>query len=197
MSRHRTPRSVLGDDVPVNPCRLHIIGASGSGTTTLGRAVASAWSVPVADSDDYFWVPTDPPFVTARPVPERIALMQQMFLPRHSWVLTGSMGSWGESVADQAEAIVFLTIDPAERMRRLEVREGIRRGVPVPDDPAWTEFRDWARSYDDPEFEGRSRSNHEAWLEKQDRPVLRLDSSRPLAELVDAVLGWDLEIPRS
>ena len=46
----------------MTPCHLHITGASGSGTTTLGRALASAWAVPHADTDDYFWVPTTPPY---------------------------------------------------------------------------------------------------------------------------------------
>lgn len=43
-------------------CKLHMMGASGSGTTTLARALADHWSVPHADADDYFWVPTDPPY---------------------------------------------------------------------------------------------------------------------------------------
>lgn len=66
----------------MQPGRVHILGASGSGTTTLGRALAQAWSVPHADADDYFWVPADPPYLQKRPVEERITLMQAMFLPR-------------------------------------------------------------------------------------------------------------------
>src|SRR5438128_874343 len=42
--------------------RLHILGASGSGTTTLGRALAEGLQCPHFDTDDYFWLPTDPPF---------------------------------------------------------------------------------------------------------------------------------------
>ncbi len=34
----------------LNPCRLFIMGASGSGTTTLGRAIANEWAVPHADA---------------------------------------------------------------------------------------------------------------------------------------------------
>ena len=43
-------------------CRLHVTGASGAGTTTLARVIASEWSVPHADVDDYFRVPTSPPY---------------------------------------------------------------------------------------------------------------------------------------
>lgn len=58
----------------MEPCRLHVLGASGAGATTLGRAIATAWSVPHADSDDYYWMPTDPAFTTPRTVPERVDL---------------------------------------------------------------------------------------------------------------------------
>ena len=65
------------------------MGASGSGTTTLARALATRWSVPHADADDYFWVPTAPPFRRKRPPEQRVALMEQVFVPREAWVLSG------------------------------------------------------------------------------------------------------------
>ena len=37
---------------------IHIYGASGSGTSTLGRALADALGLVLMDSDDYFWQPT-------------------------------------------------------------------------------------------------------------------------------------------
>ncbi|MCC2317098.1 hypothetical protein [Cellulomonas chengniuliangii] len=100
--------------------RVHVTGASGSGTTTLARTLADVWAVPHADTDDYFWLPTDPPFVQSRPPGERVALMRQVFLPRAAWVLSGSILDWGDEVIDRFDAVVFLTLDPAERIRRLE-----------------------------------------------------------------------------
>jgi hypothetical protein len=52
--------------------RLYVTGASGSGTTP--RAGVADWSVPHGDADDYFWLPTDPPYVEKRPEVERLAL---------------------------------------------------------------------------------------------------------------------------
>lgn len=173
--------------------RVHVLGASGSGTTTLARALATRWSVPHADADDYFWVPTDPPYVYKRPDDERTALMRSVFVPREAWVLSGSMMGWGESIVEECDVIVFLTLDPEERLGRLEAREVHRRAGRSFDVDAWAAFLDWARGYDDPAFEGRSRATHEAWLAERAQPVLRLDSARPVAELVDAVLGWDLK----
>lgn len=172
-------------------CRLHVLGASGSGTTTLGRAVADAWSVPHADADDYFWVPTDPPFTTQRTPAERLALMDQMFAPRDAWVLSGAMTGWGEQIVETCSAIVFLTLDPDVRMSRLREREFRRREGGAMDDDAWRDFRDWARSYDDPSFTGRSRHQHEAWLAARSQPILRLDAARTVTELRDEVLAWE------
>lgn len=134
--------------------RLYVTGASGCGTTTLARAVADAWAVPHADADDYFWLPTHPPYVRKRPVEERLALMGSVFVPREAWVLSGSMLGWGDGVVAQCGAVVFLTLDPAERLRRIEVRERVRRGSGTVDEEALSAFLTWARGYDDPSFEG-------------------------------------------
>ena len=152
--------------------------------------MANHWSVPHADADDYFWVPTDPPYVEKRPECARLSLMRDVFVPREAWVLSGSMVGWGEAVIDECHAIVFLTLDPEERLRRLEAREVLRREGPAFDSDAWAAFLDWARGYDDPAFDGRSRVAHEKWLADRDQPVLRLDSAANPAELLDMVLDW-------
>jgi hypothetical protein len=153
--------------------------------------LADFWAVPHADADDYFWVPTDPPYVEKRPEADRLELMRSVFLPREAWVLSGSMLGWGESVVGMCEAVVFLTLDPAERLRRLQARESVRQQDRDVDLVAWEGFLEWARGYDDPTFRGRSRAGHEAWLESLSQPVLRLDSALPREELRDAVLDWE------
>ena len=50
--------------------RIHIMGASGAGVTTLGRALADTLGLPHHDTDDYYWRPTDPPYPgNAQPFP--------------------------------------------------------------------------------------------------------------------------------
>ncbi len=167
------------------------MGASGSGTTTLARALADHWAVPHADADDYFWVPSDPPYVEKRPEADRLALMQSVFAPREAWVLSGSLLGWGEAIVARCDAVVFLTLEAEERLRRLHARERIRRDSGGVDEAAWEAFLEWASGYDDPDFEGRSRVAHEDWLAGLNQPVLRLDSRLTREELRDAVLDWD------
>lgn len=172
----------------MHSCRLLVTGASGAGTTTLGRALADRWSVPHADVDDYFWVPTSPPYTKKRPVDERLRLINALFLPRDSWVLSGSVVKWGDPLIEKLDGVVFLTVDRSIRLNRLEEREASRRSSV--DETAHREFFDWARGYDDSDFSGRSRAKHERWLAALPCPVLRLSSAAPVPRLVETVTAW-------
>jgi adenylate kinase family enzyme len=88
--------------------RIHVTGASGSSTTALGRALASALAVPHHDTDGYFWQPTTPPYRDKRDAAERLRLMREMFLPRVQWVLSGSLQGWGDPVISYFDLVVFL-----------------------------------------------------------------------------------------
>jgi adenylate kinase family enzyme len=62
--------------------RIHVIGASGAGVSSLGRALADALAIPHHDTDDYFWRPTIPPYQEKREIAERLRLMREVFVPR-------------------------------------------------------------------------------------------------------------------
>ncbi len=172
--------------------RLHILGASGSGTTTLGAAVGGRLSLTHLDTDAFYWLPTDPPFTTARPRLERLALLQASLPPAGHWVLSGSAIGWAQPLEPLYALIVYLRLDPAIRMDRLRRREAVRYGrrIDPGGDMAATSaaFLTWAAAYDTAGLEQRSHASHEAWLAAQSAPVLRLDSSEPVDVLAKAVL---------
>ena len=176
----------------MNPCRVLVIGATASGTTTLARALADRWSVPHADTDDYFWAPTDPPYTDKRPEADRLRLMGEVFLPRRSWVLSGSVMGWGEPLLDHVDALVFCSLDPDVRLARLRAREAVRYGgrIRPGGDLAAThqEFVTWAAGYEVSDFPGRSRALHEAWMTRFSGPILRIDTARPVDELVAQIV---------
>ncbi len=55
---------------------IHIFGASGSGTSTLGEKICLELGYKFMDTDDYFWLPTNPKFTTKRNAEERLAMMR-------------------------------------------------------------------------------------------------------------------------
>ena len=69
---------------------IHVLGASGSGTTTLGQAIAKAWGYAHFDTDDYYWVPTDPMFQQNRPPAERLRLLQRDISAHPRCVISGA-----------------------------------------------------------------------------------------------------------
>jgi adenylate kinase family enzyme len=171
--------------------RIHVLGASGSGSTTLGEALAHLLDVPHADADRFFWLPTDPPFTTRRPRAERLAMLTQRLPAGGDWVFSGSAISWATVLEPAYDLVVLLRLDPALRMPRLRQREAARYGARI--DPggdmaaASAAFLRWAEAYDTAGPAQRSLAAHEAWLVGQTVPVLRLDSAEPVDALVAAV----------
>ena len=130
--------------------RILITGASGSGTTTLGRALATRLRCAFYDADDYYWLPTDPPFRCKQDPAIRASRLLQALQNATPTVLAGSILSWGVELEDSFSLIVFLTVPAEIRVVRLREREIQRFGLV---DPA---FLAWAAQYDAGTLEGRS-----------------------------------------
>ena len=173
--------------------RLHILGASGSGTSTLGQAVAASLDCPQHDTDDFLWVPGDPPFQRTRPMPDRLHLLHGALVRSRSWVLSGSLVGWGNTLVPLFDLVVLVTLDPATRMARLRAREQARYGDRIGPGgdmaAAHRIFMEWAEAYDTAGPDQRSRMLHEEWLATLPCPVLRLDSAQPVTTLAETVLS--------
>jgi adenylate kinase family enzyme len=173
--------------------RIHILGASGSGTSTLGAALARRLGVPHTDADSLYWLPTDPPFTTPRPLPERQALLRRKLPINEAWVFSGAATRWTTPLEPHYHLVVFLRLDPAVRMARLRQREAARYGARILPDGDMAAihgaFLAWAKSYDTAGSLSRGLTTHEAWLTDQPAPVLRLDSAAPVEHLIVAVLA--------
>jgi adenylate kinase family enzyme len=149
--------------------RVLVTGASGSGTTTLGRALATRLACAFYDADDFYWLPTAQPFQCKQDPAIRAALLSQALHNAPSSVLAGSILNWGVALEDSFSLIVFLTVPAEIRVARLREREMHRFGRV---DPA---FLSWAAQYDQGTLQGRSLAKHETWLAKRNCTVLRID----------------------
>jgi adenylate kinase family enzyme len=174
--------------------RIHILGASGSGTSTLGAAVAEALAIRHLDTDQFYWEPTEPPFTSKRSPEMRVALLQrEMAGSPAGWVLSGSAVGWAQPIEPLYQLIVYLRLSVDSRMARLREREHKRYGERIATSGdlagAHADFLAWAERYDSAGPEQRSRAAHEAWFATQAAPILRFDSAAAVEQLVDEVLA--------
>ena len=171
--------------------RVHITGAAGSGTSSLGRELARALNVPHLDTDSYFWAPSEPPFTQKRPVEDRLALIAADQVAQGidgGWVLSGSLDGWGELALGGLDAIIFLTAPTPIRLARLRKREAEKFGARIKPGGDMhhnhTAFLKWAASYDEPYFSGRSLARHREWLAGRSEPVIEASGAQDLDALV-------------
>lgn len=176
----------------IGEARIHVTGASGAGVSTLGARLAERLFVRWLDTDDIYWLPTDPPFTAKRSIPDRIALMRAR-CGTAGWVVSGSLDGWGDPIVADADLVVFVDTPADLRLDRLRRRESERFGARIAPGGDMHEdheaFIVWAAGYDAGGIEGRNRPRHERWLAGLSMPVVRVDGSRPVEHLVDAVLS--------
>jgi adenylate kinase family enzyme len=170
--------------------RIHIFGASGAGSTTLGKALSAIMDIPYYDTDSYFWEASNPPFTVKRAPAERNRLLKAVLEGRHGYIIGGSLVGWDESWTSIFDLAIFLYLPHDIRMERLKQREWERYGDVIHSDPErirlYQEFMDWAASYDTG-TERRSLKVHKTWMEKLSCPVLSLEGDIPLAERIKLV----------
>ncbi len=172
---------------------IHIFGASGSGTTTLGRALAQHLCYAHMDSDDYYWLPVEPAYSQKRDIPERLRLMRaNIDAALRGVVLSGSLVDWGDPLMERFTLVVRLVTDTDVRVKRLRAREYARFGDSVlPGGSRYEEheaFVAWAARYDEGDIHMRSRANHDAWQRKLVCPLLVLNGAVAVEDNIAAVL---------
>ena len=108
--------------------KIHLFGASGSGTSTLGAALAQRLSLPHLDVDDFYWRPTNPPFVEKQQPAQRLLDLNEAMMESQGWILSGSLCGWGDELIPRFSHAVFLFLQPHLRQQRLRLRERQRHG---------------------------------------------------------------------
>lgn len=164
---------------------MHILitGAPGSGTSTLGRDLSLALSARHLESDDYQWLPTDPPYQQMVAKEQRGAALLADVNAGADTVVSGSIMAWGKALEDVFDLVVFLYIPSDIRLARLKLREEERFGTAKP------EFLAWAAQYDSGTEPGRNLQQHREWLELRRCEVFRLEGDLSEAGRLSAVLA--------
>jgi adenylate kinase family enzyme len=167
---------------PRKSMNLMITGAPGSGTTSLGMALAEALHLRHLDSDAYYWQQTPRPFSLPRAPQERLSRLLDDLRGCPGAVISGSVAGWGREVEDLFDLVVFLYLPTELRLRCLARRNAEHYGTAKP------RLLQWAARYDDGPLDARSLNNQLCWLAQRRCPVLRLDRDQSVAERTALVL---------
>ncbi len=171
--------------------KIHILGPSGSGTTTLGKLIAVKYGFLWYDSDNFFWEKTDPPFTKKRIREERIQLLEKELNATDSWVLSGSVIGWGDFVKDKLDLAIYLYAESAVRIKRLIERERSIYGNRI--DPGndmfeiHISFLEWAKNYETGNMNMRSRINENDWMKDLSCKIIRIEDVMPLKRVIEIV----------
>lgn len=165
---------------------IHIYGASGSGTSTLGRKISEELGYKFMDTDDYFWLPTNPKYTTKRSKEERIALMKKDIAANENVVISGSLVDWGDELIPLFSLTIRLVTDTEVRIQRIKERERKKFGDRIsPGGDMYEnhiEFIEWARKYDTGSVNMRSKAKHDKWQEILQCKQIVLDGAGDLEE---------------
>ena len=170
------------------PKIIHIFGASGSGTTTLAKEISARFGYFHMDTDDYFWMPTDPMFTAKRDKAERLALMKKDIENHEKIVISGSLCDWGDALIPYFDLAIRVVTDTETRLARLKEREyrrfgeRIRKGGDMYDEHM--KFLSWASKYDTADASMRSKAKHDQWQTLLSCPVITVDGTADIETIL-------------
>lgn len=174
---------------------IHILGAPGSGVTTLGKATAAKLGFTHFDTDDYYWFTDDDlPYRRKRNPDHRRNLLGKDLTASENWVLSGALCGWGDVFIPDFELVVYLWLPVEIRLARIREREmrryGAERLAPGGDlHLVFEKFLTWAAAYDTENENIRSRASELQWLQQLTCPVLRIEEEMALDTMVEIVIS--------
>lgn len=171
--------------------KIHILGASGSGTSTLGVSLSKVLPHKHLDTDEYFWITK---FTEQSQVTERRKMLKKDFSLYEKWVLSGAVCGWGDEFKSFFDLVIFLWIPQDIRLGRLQQREFQRYGNEILASGSKynqsKSFLEWASLYDNAGMEVRSKTLHEHWMGDLSCPILRIEGDYSVEEQVNIVLDF-------
>lgn len=170
---------------------IHIYGASGSGTSTLGEAISRRYDYFHMDTDDYYWLPTNPSFTVKRDIKERLFLMKRDIKAHEGVVITGSLVDWGDELIPYFDLAIRVVTDQSVRLERIKKREKERFGSKIEAGGDMFDqhrvFLDWAAQYDTGDVTMRSKAMHDHWEKRLTCKRISVDGGKTVDEILKVV----------
>ena len=177
-----------------------IFGASGAGSTTLGREVAQRLKYQYLDIDDYLWRwDTAIPLTLTRPREERTKRLMDDIQKYPDFVIVGTIFDDRVLFEPLLDLAVFMSAPTeicAERIYARECNRWGNRVLPGGDMYKSTrfhgDFNDYianAKKYEAAVVSKFGRKLHEQWITEFHCPVLRVDGMNDISKNADSVIA--------
>jgi len=177
-----------------------IFGASGAGSTTLGKELAKRLDFQYLDIDDYLWRwDTAIPFTITCSQEERANSLMSDIKKYPNFVLAGTIFSDRHLFHPLLDMAVFISAPVevcAERVRKREHARWGNRVLLGGDMYKATRFHgddeDYianAERYETADVSKFGRKMHEKWIEEMPCPVIRVDGMKGVDEYIDAIIS--------
>lgn len=171
---------------------IQIIGASGTGKSTLGNYIAEKEKMKWIDTDLYIW--KNETFSEQHPIEQRLKMYDNDREKFNQFIVSGSVFSWNPTGFTDRDLLVFLTLDEEIRFQRLiqrEIERGGESSLRLDKHGNQTnDFLEWCKTYytakDSSAIGTLAEHNYQMLHSKS--PVLKLDSNQPLDSLSRLIL---------
>ena len=176
-----------------------IFGASGAGSTTLGKEIAGRLNFQHLDIDNYLWRwDTKIPLTVTRSSEERTELLLNDIKKCPNFVISGTIFSNQNLFAHLFDLAVFVSTPAevcAERVRARELSRWGNRILPGGDMYRVTRFHgdsdDYlanAQRYETADVLKFGRKLHEQWISELPCPIMRVNGTKNISENANGII---------
>ena len=170
---------------------IHILGTSGSWTSTLAKALEKQYDYKWIDIDHISWMPTDPPFQFDRPADQRTAMLAEAMDKHPRCAIAGDMRGWGDVFISRLDVVVWLQVPTEVRLERLRQRELRDFGARILSGgdmhQTFTDFITNSAQYNTGDTTYRTYAKQERWVRGLMCPVMRVNGTMPVEKILSLV----------
>ena len=160
-----------------------ICGLNGAGKSTLGKRLAERLGWQFIDNEDLYFPKTDDRYIYASPrgKEEVIRLLEEKIEKDRRFVFAAVKGDYGEKLLSLLDCVIVIDVPREIRLARVRERSFRKFGSRILADGDLAQRENAWFSL----VESRPEDYVEKWLETVDRPVIRVDGTRPIEENVE------------
>lgn len=165
-----------------------ICGLNGAGKSTIGELLAEKLDYQFIDNEDLYFPKTNKNYMYANPrsKEEVIRLLEGKITSNRNFVFAAVKGDYGNLLISQLDYIVVVEVPKQIRLKRVKKRAFQKFGKRmIADGDLAQKEKEW---YD--YIKSRPEDYVEKWIRTIECPVLRIDGTKTVEEIMDTILDY-------